>query len=252
MCFFLHALFPENLSIDCIFFYKLVDFFSKTLYDRDSFQAVVCASGKRRCLGKVGMDLSRNGGGAISTDGELCRRVQAGDPQAFWELAERYLPLVRSRAARFAGDVLDAEDLEQEGLLGLLSAARRFRVGGKASFGTYADVCVRNRMITSLRQAVRQTGGGGQPVSLNAGEAAESFHAPAGGNPEELAVRTEAYEALVRRIASALSRREKQVLLLYLRGLSYAQIAKSLGLTEKAVDNALQRARAKLKAELQE
>ena len=65
-------------------------------------------------------------------------------------------------------------------------------------------------------------------------------------------MRTEAYEALVRRIASALSRREKQVLLLYLRGLSYAQIAKSLGLTEKAVDNALQRARAKLKAELQE
>ena len=96
-------------------------------------------------------------------------------------------------------------------------------------------------MITSLRQAVRQAGGGGQPVSLNAGEAAESFHAPAGGNPEEMAVRTEPMKRWCAALPPRFPGREKQVLLLYLRGLSYAQIAKSLGLTEKAVDNALQR-----------
>ena len=48
-------------------------------------------------------------------------------------------------------------------------------------------------------------------------------------------------------IDTRLSALEKQVLALFLDGNSYSAIAKRLNASEKAVDNALQRVRAKLK-----
>lgn len=48
-------------------------------------------------------------------------------------------------------------------------------------------------------------------------------------------------------IEEELSDFEKQVLDLYITGMSYSQIAKVLGRDEKATDNALQRLKSKIK-----
>ena len=66
-------------------------------------------------------------------------------------------------------------------------------------------------------------------------------------SPQACAEESEAYRAAVRTIHTRLSPREKSVLALFMAGASYGQIARRLHLTPKAVDNALQRVRAKLK-----
>lgn len=193
------------------------------------------------------MQEKTNGREAPRSDGELCLRIQSGDPQAFWELAERYMSLIRAKAVRLRGGALDEEELSQEGLLGLLAAARFYRTGKNASFPTFADVCIRNRMITALRRAEKDKGTLGVPLSLNQEEEVRALPAGAGADPEALFDDSEACEALLLRIMQALSRMEREVVLLRMKGCSYAEIASSMHTTEKAVDNALQRARGKLK-----
>ena len=51
---------------------------------------------------------------------------------------------------------------------------------------------------------------------------------------------------LVNKMDTLLSKYERQVLELYLDGLSYGKIAEQLGKTEKSIDNAIQRIRKKL------
>ena len=67
------------------------------------------------------------------------------------------------------------------------------------------------------------------------------------GDPEELFLDKERVEYLERKIEEELSDFEKQVLDLYLTGMSYSQIAKVLGRDDKSTDNALQRLKAKIR-----
>ena len=80
-------------------------------------------------------------------DQQLAALVRDGDPDAFLELTSRYMTLIRAKAAPFHGTMLEADDLCQEGLLGLLDAVRSFREDGGASFRTYAGTCITNRII---------------------------------------------------------------------------------------------------------
>ena len=66
-------------------------------------------------------------------------------------------------------------------------------------------------------------------------------------NPEELFLDKERVAYLEKLIEEELSDFEKQVLDLYITGMSYSQIAKVLGRDEKATDNALQRLKSKIK-----
>lgn len=83
-------------------------------------------------------------------DQQLAALVRDGDPDAFLELTSRYMTLIRAKAAPFHGTMLEADDLCQEGLLGLLDAVRSFREDGGASFRTYAGTCITNRIINGL------------------------------------------------------------------------------------------------------
>ena len=65
-------------------------------------------------------------------------------------------------------------------------------------------------------------------------------------NPEDLILARERTEELYAELSQCLSKLEKQVLDLYLKGLSYREIAQVLKRDEKAIDNAVQRIRRKL------
>ena len=66
-------------------------------------------------------------------------------------------------------------------------------------------------------------------------------------NPEQLLIDKENVLSLERKIEEELSTFEKQVLDLYLTGMSYSQIARVLGRDEKSTDNALQRMKSKIR-----
>lgn len=186
------------------------------------------------------------------SDSELQRLAVSGERFAEEILAERYMRLVRScaRPLFLAGG--DSEDLIQEGMFGLLSAIRQFKSSDGASFRTFAEHCIRMRLLSAIKSASRL-----KHLPLNNGVSLEqlsedsSMHLSAipdvlRDNPEDLVLARERTEELYSELAHCLSRFEKQVLCFYLDGLSYREIAVRLSREEKAIDNAVQRIRRKL------
>ncbi len=173
------------------------------------------------------------------TDDQLITQVQSGNEEAFDLLVARYAALLHRLSAHYGkASGVEAEDLAQEGLLGLLSAVNTYRVGGAASFSTYARTCIRNRMISVIRRV--------QDDRLV--QCIDEEPAVPEEDPAALMVRREEITALRSHLRSALSDTEYQVLMRYLGTYSYEEIASALSLERKAVDNALQRARRKLAA----
>ena len=85
-------------------------------------------------------------------DEALCALAASGDRQAEESLVVRYNRLVRMCARPYFLAGGDSEDLIQEGMLGLLSAIREYDPGKSASFRTYAEVCVKNRLFSAVKR----------------------------------------------------------------------------------------------------
>ena len=188
-------------------------------------------------------------------DTMLQRLAFNGDRDAEDSLAARYLRLVRicARPLFLAGG--DSEDLIQEGTFGLLSAIRNYDPADGASFKTYAEHCIRMRLLSAIKSASRL-----KHVPLNDGISLEELSEDPGAdistfpeliryNPEELILAEESREELNAAFSRCLSRFEIKVLDLYLEGLSYREIADRLCRDAKSIDNAVQRIRRKLARE---
>lgn len=172
--------------------------------------------------------------------------AREGDKNAMATLISGMVPFVKARASAFAGKHMEAEDLAQEGMLGFLSAVYSFRPDKDASFRTYASACINNRIISAVRsQMSRKHGPLNQSISLD-GENIPVEDTDA--DPQNILSAQEETARLLGILNERLSGFEKNVMIDYLSGLSYEQTAKKLGTTTKAVDNALQRAKKKLKS----
>lgn len=167
------------------------------------------------------------------SDGELAGLAAKGSGEAFAVLAGRFTPLIQSIAARYVR-VSEMDDLTQEGLLGLLAATHGYRedVG---EFGSYAAVCIRNRMVSALRRF--------SPVSEQWTVEEDKLGQ---ADPETLFLKREEAQRLYSRLKQTLTPLEYGVLMRHLSGMSYREIGEAVSCSEKAVDNALQRVRRKL------
>ena len=152
---------------------------------------------------------------------------------------QKWLPLVRSRANAFRGKGLEADDLIQEGLIGLLNAIRAYDTEKGASFKTFAYVCITNH----LSSAVEKVNNNVETVSIDDDES----EAVSQRDLQELVISREYMENWLIDAYKLLSPREEKVLKLYLSGCSYRQMSEMLEVSEKAVDNALCRAKYKLR-----
>lgn len=189
---------------------------------------------------------------AALEDNKLLELAQDGDREAEEALAERYLRLVRAcaRPLFLAGG--DSEDLIQEGTFGLLSAIRNFHPADSTSFRTYAEHCIRMRLFSAVKSASRlkhfplNDGISLEQLSEDSGVDLSAFPVGFLRNPEDLVLARESKEELDAAFSRCLSRFEIKVLDLYLKGLSYREIAQRLSKDAKSVDNAVQRIRRKL------
>lgn len=186
------------------------------------------------------------------TDEALVVFVREGREAAFCELLARYIPFIRKKAGTYGFAGIDPEDMSQEAALGLLSAAKSYSREVGAPFCAYAAVCMERRMMTMYKAATRKKHiPSDQFISLNDTDSAEGagccLSSDRASDPEELLIGRENLERVERRIEEILSGMEKNVLFNYLGGASYREIARQLHISEKAVDNALQRVRCKLR-----
>lgn len=187
------------------------------------------------------------------SDTELLQLSRDGDKNAESYLVERYRQLVRTCTRPFFLAGGDREDLMQEGMIGLLSAMREFDPGGGASFRTYAELCIRRRVISAAKSASRQ-----KHSPLNDGVSLEEILSEENQSvsflmgqrfdrsPEEQVLAREREGDFIEAYSQYLSAFEAEILHYYLSGLSYDEIAASCGRSLKSVDNAIQRIRNKL------
>ena len=168
---------------------------------------------------------------------ELILSVQRGKEAAFSELCEQYAPLIDSIVSRYGSRLKDSgenkEDLRQEAILSFYRAIMTYDTAQtKVTFGLYAKICMRNRMVSLLRKTQKQNKQTSKRETLSPlGNAAPS-------------VRSNELQTLADQWLTAY---EKTVFFLYIDGKSYRDIAISLGVTVKSVDNALFRAKTKLR-----
>ena len=187
-------------------------------------------------------------------DETLCRQASCGDQWAEEDLVVRYHRLVRACARPYFLAGGDSEDLLQEGMVGLLHAIRSYVPGGSASFRTYAEVCIKNRILSAVKSAAS---GKHSPLNHyisfetpffdeNAPQYAYGADYQSLENPEDTVISRERFRERMDMLKGQLSGFEARILKLYLGGLSYAEIAAEVNRSPKSVDNAVQRIRRKL------
>jgi RNA polymerase sporulation-specific sigma factor len=190
--------------------------------------------------------------------------AKQGRRDAYDRIVKRYYGFVRLKASSYFLMGGDADDLIQEGLVGLYKAVRDFRTDRESSFRNFAELCITRQIITAVKTSTRnkhtplneyvsfsQTpaaggrGDGGGDPTLDEMLPGSTVH-----DPVNQVISTEELKSLVACLSSVLSDLESSVLSLYLDGHSYESVAERLECDTKTVDNALQRVKRKVGAHL--
>ena len=189
------------------------------------------------------------------TDEELIMDFRGGDTAIMDYLLEKYKPMVKKKAKAMYLLGGDGDDLIQEGMIGLFKAVRDYDSAQEASFGTFAQICVTRQLYSAIRASRRK-----KHLPLNSyislydneeiseekeSELIQIQNVAATNNPEDLVIHKESEDSFMNELEGNLSELERKVLYLHLLGTDYRTIAKLLGKSPKAVDNALQRIKTK-------
>lgn len=195
------------------------------------------------------------------TDEQVVEIARDGDIDAQEYLINKYRNYVRAKARTYFLLGGDKEDLIQEGMIGMYKAIRDFRSDKLSSFRAFAELCITRQIITAIKTATRQ-----KHIPLNSyislnkpiydEDSDRTLLDIITGNkvsdPEELIISREEFTEIEEKMGELLSPLEWQVLMYYLEGKSYQEIAEDLGRHVKSIDNALQRVKRKLEKYLSE
>lgn len=166
--------------------------------------------------------------------------ARSGSEPALASIIARRMNLIRRLASRAVAPGLDMEDAVQEGLIGLFQAIETYHPDRNATFATYSAICIQNSIASARKAAGRKKHAPlNQSVPL-----AEQQSIP---GPEEQAILNEQVSITMARMHTRLSPLERSVIRRSLAGDTRKEIARRLGLSVKSVENALLRARHKLK-----
>ena len=190
------------------------------------------------------------------SDEELVELSVTGDKSATEYILNKYKNFVKAVVRMYFLVGADRDDVVQEGMIGLFKAIRDFDSSKQASFKSFAEMCVKRQVLTAIKNATRQ-----KHIPLNSyvslskpvysdENSDETLMDTLPGfesiDPEELFIGKENISNLGVKIEENLSKLEKEVLSMYLSGISYQEIAKLMGRPPKSIDNALQRVKKKL------
>lgn len=188
-------------------------------------------------------------------DEEIVMVAKAGDIKSQEYLINKYQNFVKAKAKSYFLIGADKEDIYQEGMIGLYKAIRDFKPNKLSSFKAFAELCITRQIITAIKTATRQ-----KHIPLNT---YISLNKPIYdeesdrtlfdvisslkvADPEELIISKEEIKKIKSGIGEVLSGLEMEVLMYYLEGKSYQEIACDLDRGAKSIDNALQRVKRKL------
>ncbi|MGE5391110.1 MAG: RNA polymerase sporulation sigma factor SigH [Deltaproteobacteria bacterium] len=195
------------------------------------------------------------------SDEEVVELAQQGEQFAVEFLVDKYKNFVRAKARSYFLIGADKEDIIQEGMIGLFKAIRDYKLDKLTSFRAFAELCITRQIITAIKTATRQ-----KHIPLNS---YVSLNKPIYDeesdrtlidilsttkitNPEEIIISREEFVFIEKKMGEILSSLEWKVLMAYLEGKSYQEIAVDLKRHVKSIDNALQRVKRKLEKYLED
>lgn len=189
---------------------------------------------------------------------DLVRRAKKGDERAFDKILKELEPDLKKKVNRFYIRGGDSGDVLQEARIGLWKAIDDFNEEGGMAFRYFAvNLCVPRRLITQISSANRNKFRlQNEAVSLSL-----PIRADSDDNEQTLAdfiqddetdmlvtlMCKQEYISIADDLCLRLTPLEESVFRKYSEEDSYKDIAKALGQTAKAVDNALMRIRKKAK-----
>ncbi len=193
---------------------------------------------------------------AYYSDEKLLKMIQEGDLDAENELIERYKGTVRQKAASYYMAGADMEDVVQEGMIGVFKAVRSYNETKGASFRTFVELCIQRQINSAIKLASRKKHlplnnslSLNRPLNdgdENLGTLAEAIPDGRYIDPENLLILSEEMELIKKRGLVLFTELERSVWEMYIAGCTYSEIAEKLDKTNKAVDNAIRRAKKKL------
>lgn len=194
------------------------------------------------------------------TDEDVVELAKVGDCVAVEHLINKYRNFVRAKARSYFLIGADREDIIQEGMIGLYKAIRDFRCDKLSSFRAFAELCITRQIITAIKTATRQ-----KHIPLNSyislnkpiydedsdRTLLDVISGSKISDPEELMISREEFDDIEEKMGEILSSLEWKVLMSYLEGKSYQEMASELNRHVKSIDNALQRVKRKLERYLE-
>ncbi|RXI39864.1 RNA polymerase sporulation sigma factor SigH [Clostridium tetani] len=188
-------------------------------------------------------------------DEEVVLEAKEGNIRAQEYLINKYKNFVKAKAKSYFLIGADREDIYQEGMIGLYKAIRDFRTDRLASFKAFAELCITRQIITAIKTATRQ-----KHIPLNTyislnkpiyddesdRTLMDVLSEAKVSDPEELVISREEIGCIQNEMEEVLSALEMKVLMSYIDGKSYQEIACDLDRHAKSIDNALQRVKRKL------
>ena len=191
-------------------------------------------------------------------DYELLNYVSENNDEANEILYNKYLPLIQTTAKKMykycSNKGLEINDLIQEGMIALNHAIETFDDTKDTTFYTYAKTCIERRIISEVIATRRLKHKNlNESVSLEiANEKGEEVNienllGDNSYNPEQIIIDCEINKEFIEQIKAMLTDYEEQVFDLKINNFSYKEIAEILERSPKAVDNAIQRIRIKIR-----
>lgn len=190
---------------------------------------------------------------ALLTDEQLAILAKNFDEEAINELFGRYKNLVNAIARSYFLIGGDIEDIVQEGMIGLYKAIRSYTPDKKASFKTFANICIRHQIQNEVKKASSEKNkilSSAIPILEGLGDEEEDkgevvlmSELP---SPDDQVIAKENAKELNQKVNEKLSSLERRILSLYLRGYNYSEISTLGEVNKKTIDNALTRIKSKL------
>lgn len=174
------------------------------------------------------------------SDNEIIEQINKGNLELLQVIIDRYKKTINYYVGKYCPDIY-REDAMQEAIFALYSAIQNFD-SAKASFATFAALCIKRSMINLLKHQQTKNIPDELITPIEFAELTDL------NSPEKIFFEKEDYKALANNIRLELSPLEYEVLQLYLSGYRYSVIAQRLGITQKSVNNCLCRIRKKLRS----
>jgi RNA polymerase sigma-70 factor (ECF subfamily) len=187
-------------------------------------------------------------GAATDYDVALMLAFQRGDELAFQELVERNHARVIGLIYRFIGDATDAEDLAQEVFLRIYRARQTYKP--MAKFSTWMFRITANVSLNALRSRASRRDDVSIDQMADSSDGPRAMPDPDTHTPDHSLHQEELHARVREAIGTLPAKQQIAVVLNKYEGMSYADVARTIGCSTMAVKSLLARARDNLKDRL--